>query len=573
MRNRNAQLYINSLVVIVLHIFVSVTQTRGLQKIGTLHQYGHSWYFMLMLESRLDTTFHREFLAALEEIALPPKGKNVYKSESQYLGVVGFSVEMEPASGYLIGTVYKEFERHIRIYFKTILDEPGWKFRPGPDHPSWLEESPDNQHQTQRRNIRSRQNGAIPDESGDSKYLIPRAKSAVEHPEWPEDNGPEPEVEAIKSPEDNFDLYVLSQPPGVVVEELRKELWNYKNAGAGQVVYIIDTGFDLSHPELRQTKFGDWIDVGPFPLGETMDRDETNSFHAETFLSYEYVNHGTGIMSKIVGRETGVAQNAEVVVVPTSDWKGEGGAHTPIIDALIKVYDHIRTNNHDKNCIVNLSISTPLDELDYWAYIDDSGAWSAELLKENIKYLYEDLVVTTLSLGNVVFVVAAGNQDPDVPINSLPAVLAEERLLQDRLVVVGGYDPYTGRNSRQQSEFVKIWAPAESVNCACPWYMAGPNEYQLERQLCLLSGTSLAAPLVSGVILSLLSAGMSIDDVVPYIYEQAHPRVAHGPKVLYNGIPIEKWPEESWPDWYRKGKPTPPPPRSVFSDKVKSLKM
>ncbi|RVD82034.1 uncharacterized protein DFL_009878 [Arthrobotrys flagrans] len=129
------------------------------------------------------------------------------------------------------------------------------------------------------------------------------------------------------------------------------------------------------------------------------------------------------------------------------------------------------------------------------------------------------------------------------------------------MVVVGGYDPETGLVSHNWADYVRVAAPAVSINVAAFYtdgelavqllgYIPQPTELQRKLQLETSEGTSFACPIVTGVIATLIGAGVPIAEVVPYLYNQAYPRVKGGPNAVYNGIEIKQWPQSLWPRWY-----------------------
>ena len=84
--------------------------------------------------------------------------------------------------------------------------------------------------------------------------------------------------------------------------------FNYPiSAGAGTVVYVLDTGIDINHTELiGRAQWG-----GTFITGqEATDGDEAG--------------HGTMVAASMAGRTVGVAKNATVIAVKILDSQGLG---------------------------------------------------------------------------------------------------------------------------------------------------------------------------------------------------------------------------------------------------------
>ncbi|KAF3227470.1 hypothetical protein TWF191_003555 [Orbilia oligospora] len=283
----------------------------------------------------------------------------------------------------------------------------------------------------------------------------------------------------------------ISQPPGRH-EDQRAEFgnlalgfWNYKEEGKGQVVYVLDTGFDYLHQELSNVEFGDRILTGSFPTDEKGGPD----------IRLNFKLHGNMVTSKIAGKTLGAARQAKIIPVDTLPGRTPSrvDAAIMIIDGFAKIYDHIRGANNRSNCIVNVSLGLGPP---YWGellLLNQVGFGTSGEIREHYRkamyYILEELNL----LPNAILVISAGNEL--VPIPCGPRGPARgEKVINLRLGLCGS-----------------------------------------------LAGTSLAAPMVSGVLATMLSAGVPIDKVVRHMYSLAYPRVKGGPKVLYNGISTSQW--------------------------------
>ncbi|KAF3927901.1 hypothetical protein ABW20_dc0106301 [Dactylellina cionopaga] len=206
----------------------------------------------------------------------------------------------------------------------------------------------------------------------------------------------------------------------------------------------------------------------------------------------------------------------------------------------------------------------------WWDADDDDEKYFTEAFNQLAKDILEELA----KLPNVIIVTAAGNPDgPGEAVDLYPALFGFDPIVNGKLVVVGGFNPYTGRKCGRTAPFVKVSAPGYFVNVAARYEngrllqpsineaVADPTPLQKELQLQFAEGTSFASPTVAGQIAVWLSAGMPFNDVIPYLYRTAHSRVRNGPKVLFNGIDIDRWPRELWPNWYKEGNPPVVPQR------------
>ncbi|KAK6341457.1 Secreted subtilisin-like serine protease sub9 [Orbilia brochopaga] len=171
---------------------------------------------------------------------------------------------------------------------------------------------------------------------------------------------------------------------------MHKRFWNYKTLGEGQVVYVLESGCDMDHPEITNVTFQDWIFAGGFP------DDEQN----EVYTDNGY--HGTPVVGRVAGKNTGVAQKASIVVVKYVDGRGEWIPEYTL-DGLIRIHDHILRNNAHRNCIINISLSyTPARERQI--FVAD--------YETNYEEVLQDVIDALMELPNVIMVVGSGNEDP-----------------------------------------------------------------------------------------------------------------------------------------------------------------
>lgn len=175
--------------------------------------------------------------------------------------------------------------------------------------------------------------------------------------------------------------------------------------------------------------------------------------------------HGTQVASIIAGKNIGVAKLANIVSVKILDCNGEG-TNSDLIYSL-----HWVLKNFKKPAIVNLSIGGPPSKL-----VDDA--------------------VNLIIDKGIPVVVAAGNSAEDACLQSPSGV--------DRAITVGASNQ--GDERARFSNFGKcidIFAPGVGILCAST-YENSMNGYIFS------SGTSMAAPFVSGVLAQLLEQNSKI---------------------------------------------------------------
>ncbi|KAK6529983.1 Secreted subtilisin-like serine protease sub4 [Orbilia ellipsospora] len=337
---------------------------------------------------------------------------------------------------------------------------------------------------------------------------------------------PEGEVEVTRNAWDG--LPVLSVPRDEMQltqnERIKYSYYHYTKPGEGVVVYVFDTGCQVKHPDLVNVKFQDWIQGGPFPGEEGTD----------THLGGA---HGTTIVDKVAGKDGGIAQEAEIVVVSHVDGYQDANDLT-LLDSLLKMYDHIRSRNANRPCVVQLAIIFTRDEEEL-VRTDSVGVFARATTEA-----FGDALKELLKLENVILVASAGNLDPDQPIQHYPAVLGADKTIKN--IVVVGAATEDNRNLYQYDDSFEnfVWAPGQSVVTIYAPITGQPElmGYQSD------SGTSIASAAVSGILSVFLSRDTNpvlknrMEDAVSTLKRFAFERINDGVPVIHNGILSYQWP-------------------------------
>jgi thermitase len=168
------------------------------------------------------------------------------------------------------------------------------------------------------------------------------------------------EALAVAAPDDTFfgQLWGLSDPtppdPGVGA----LEAWE-TTKGAGQVIAVVDTGVDLTHPDLQPNLWSNPLEAVGFPgLDEDLN-GKVDDLHGYDFVDDDgdpddYEFHGThvaGTAAAVAGNSlgiAGVAPEAEIMAVRVLD--GDGSGFTSEIAAGIA---YAAQNGAD---VINLSL-------------------------------------------------------------------------------------------------------------------------------------------------------------------------------------------------------------------------
>ncbi|KAF3908770.1 hypothetical protein ABW21_db0203444 [Orbilia brochopaga] len=456
--------------------------------------------------------FRRELRDLIWPHVLPPRRLSYMETINSDFGLLMVQFETTLINGYDLDELLEPLGRAKKImqwkfaYRKSFPDEFMWDKK-------WLDAPPDSPGGSAFDNANSKRSDGGTVNAGPASE-----RSKLERRSGDKDK-------VVETARSYLDLSVISQPPDVSLDEINdreQPYHHYKDSGQGQVVYVLDSGMDLSHPEFADLPVEpEWLWVGHFHA----DKEPLHS-------------HGTSVISKIVGKWTGVARNAQVVVVNLVDGSGDASQNLGI-DALSRVYDHIKKENSAKNCIINLSWQ--------W-YLKRWQKFAVDMAR-----IEEKLLMAMLDLGNVIVVAAAGNRE--LKRGDLPAYLATKADWK-KFVVAGGYNPYSGQQLHGRAPFIRVSAPSELVMAATTpleserLYRDGKIDLEQRAwQLCFVDGTSFATPMVAGQIAAWLGAGIyTIDNVVENMYRLAYSRVDDGPPALWNGITKDKWPSKA-PSW------------------------
>jgi serine protease AprX len=246
------------------------------------------------------------------------------------------------------------------------------------------------------------------------------------------------------------------------------ELWAMGHTGKGVVVATMDTGVDAEHPELR----GKW-------------RGGANSWfdpHGEQPLPYDALGHGTQSLGVVLG-------GPDIGLAPQARWIG------------VRLYDN---NGRASMSDIHLGFQWLMDPdgdpatADAPNVVNASWALTGRAVGSCILEFSDD--IRALKSAGIAVVFAAGNDGPvpntsNSPGNN-PGVMSVGAIDEDMEVA---RQTSRGPSSCDRGVFPRIMAPGVKVRTADLSH-GGQASYTT------VSGSSLAAPHVSGVIALLAGA-------------------------------------------------------------------
>lgn len=281
------------------------------------------------------------------------------------------------------------------------------------------------------------------------------------------------------------------------------------NRGQGSVVYVLDTGILAEHVEFAtdngRSRVIDGIDTSAVvPVGASHCRS-ANKAIAPCFSNFDELpaaSHGTSVASIIAGARVGVASQAQIVSVRVMNERGLATTRS-YLDGLNAIIRHAWSAGAPpfRTAIVNIS---------GWVLEQITGGLDPRPVAfATVEQKIQDMVAGVDANGKpdpdgkrFLFVVAANNVDGGCGLSGyvdrFPATLGRKI---EGVITVGGM---TAENSWWYGSCrgdVEILAPAKGIFSAT---ITGRDHYR-GRKPNLRSGTSFAAPVISGIAALMLS--------------------------------------------------------------------
>lgn len=281
------------------------------------------------------------------------------------------------------------------------------------------------------------------------------------------------------------------------------------NRGAGTVVYVMDTGVMAAHSEFIEPSGGTRVIAGfdtsgvvPFGASHCRSANKPLAPCYSNFDELVIASHGTSVASLIAGRRIGVAPGANMVSIRVMNEKGLATTRS-YLDGLEAVIHHAWSEGAPpfRTAVVNIS-GWVLEQL-------TAGSDPRPVPYSDVEQKIGDMVGGVDANGNAdpngkrfLFVVAANNVDTGCGasgyVDRFPAVIGKRI---EGVITVGGMTVENSFWSGSCRGDVEVLAPAKSVFSAS---ITGTDHYR-GRKPNLRSGTSFAAPIISGIAARLIA--------------------------------------------------------------------
>lgn len=280
------------------------------------------------------------------------------------------------------------------------------------------------------------------------------------------------------------------------------------NGGAGSVIYVMDTGVLASHDEFVTSSgtrvVGGYDATHSIGVGDSLCASDDKAL-APCYATVDELpaaSHGTSVASIAAGRQIGVAPKAMLVSIRVMNERGltTTRAYLEGMNAIIQ-HAWAPGSPQFRTAIVNIS-GWMLERLSGQPRQQTVPFWAVERKMREMIGGVDASGRPDPNGKRFLFVVAANNTDggcgPSGVIDRFPALLGRS---MDGLITVGGMTSANTAWSGTCRGGVEVLAPAQSIFSAT---ISAADHYRGKRPN-LRSGTSFAAPVISGIAARLLS--------------------------------------------------------------------
>ncbi len=235
--------------------------------------------------------------------------------------------------------------------------------------------------------------------------------------------------------------------------------WSTTTGNSEVIIAVVDTGVDLSHPDLQENLVNGYSTV----KGTSSPNDDNG-----------HGTHVAGIVAALSNNSRGVAGLApkcKVMPIKVLSAKGDGN-DSDIAEGVVWAVDHGAK-------IINLSLG---------------GSGAGRTLENAMLYAYNS---------NVLVIAAMGNNGKKV--KTYPAAFKN-------IIAVGATDiknkiaPFSN-----YGEWISVSAPGLKIHSTFPTYKVELSRYNLSSSYAVLSGTSMAVPFVAGLAALIMSKNKDLN--------------------------------------------------------------
>ena len=283
------------------------------------------------------------------------------------------------------------------------------------------------------------------------------------------------------------------------------------NGGAGSVIYVMDTGVMASHAEFASPSgtrvIAGYDATSSVEIGRSRCESENKALAPcyDDFEELSAASHGTSVASIAAGHNIGVAPAASIVSIRVMNERGLTTTRA-YLDGLDAIIEHAWSADAPqfRTGVVNIS-GWVLERL----ASTNSPLGAPPVAFAAVEQKMRDMIGGVDAAGKAdpngkhfLFVVAANNIDggcgPSGIIDRFPATLGPKI---EGMITVGGMTAANTSWSGSCRGGIEVLAPAQQIFSAT---ITAADHYRGRRPN-LRSGTSFAAPIISGIAARLLS--------------------------------------------------------------------
>ncbi|KAL9097061.1 MAG: hypothetical protein Q9165_001025 [Trypethelium subeluteriae] len=274
------------------------------------------------------------------------------------------------------------------------------------------------------------------------------------------ESNPQKRWHGMLDPAASFQLAMQSSADKISPGDGSHRFWYWSGAGRNVDIYILDSGLNIHHPEFGGRASNFWgVNYSPY----------LTPFSERTMADTDPNTHGTCVASLAGGNTHGIARRANIINVKIFNQFGgmTGTAARAIIDVTKRHIDNKKNRRRSSfaGSVINFSLSYHYNRAMATAFkrADDAG---------------------------IPVVVGAGNRNSDT-YDEFPCNV------RDTICVASVDNNYRKARTSNYGAEVSIVAPGQAVTCAT----FHGNNFSSH----IDSGTSLAAPYVSGTLAHFIS--------------------------------------------------------------------